>query len=1206
VSSLKSLLGSEHEPLEVQDNPDALHDSRRLFANEPHHQSYLTHLNGILSSEDGEDNIEDTAQPSSQPRTDQVHRDVSRLEPPQILYEASPRVSDYDTGLEVELQLPISHHAVQETATQRRRSLFSEHARRELAKYAFDNTRDPIVFRAEDVKKLQPIVTDEHPADLPSFTKMRSSVQVITTPTADTPGTTLILHFPNKRYMVGSLAEGTQRAAVQAGVKLLKVQDLFVTGRTEWKNIGGMIGMILTVADSMTASQQNSVVQAVEKARAKAQRAGLAEDAEEMRQIEEEVKKLGPDKLRIFGPPNLNHMLATTRRFVFRKGMPLDVHEIRADQSSEPSSEPVSESQDKWKPTWMDDNVKVWAIASLPSNSTTNKATSSVSPRKRTSDEAFAPNVKPVLNAATNTLHDVVEDLTVEDRNQLTVKAIVGEMFDSSWRLDALYETSLSEVILPATLFIRDPITHKLVQYSGPLPGRDTLPDPDLKVLVRKPWPGALVDTLPPTAPAKESLSYIIKNHPQRGKFDPKRAKALGLKSGPVFNELTKGASVVNDKGETITPDMVIGPGKEGGGVAVVDIPHVDYIENTLSRAEWHEPQVMAGVGAIFWICGPRVATHPKIHAFMQKFKHLEHSVSSPDYCPNNIALQSAASSTAMLRKLDPDRYGIPVHDGTTPEGNLLKGASDHAVSTAKAHPLPDGVYVAARGHQLDLEPSIKYSSDSADSAFVVADAEAQVPAEALEEAEKARAAIATHDEKMESWINSLPPGSKDVEIITLGTGSAIPSKYRNVSATLVLVPGWGNILFDCGENTLGQMKRVFTATELAQVLRDLRILSISHMHADHHLGITSVIKAWYEQVHGGQPGTTHLPTETTSDVDLHKLFHDQQRLAIVSELAMQEFLYEYSQVEDYGYSRIAPLMLSHIKSYKESELRWFTLPSALSGLDKIVRDARWAATQVSPSLLNLSKIQAVLVSHCHGARAVSITLPSGFKVSFSGDGRPSTAFAKMGLGSTVCIHEATFDDELKGDAIAKKHSTTSEALGVAERMQAKACILTHFSQRYQKMPILESRADADSATVAPPPDDAADAGKALHDGAPEEDLTFADQEVSIGAHQDDLGQQDDLGDGEPPTLAKEGSTPGEAVKMQIKSDMKVCVAFDYMRVKVGDIGHMEKFTPALVKLFEAAQAEPEITLVLADETVDTFKADTKQEKPRRTYLFEQ
>ena len=70
----------------------------------------------------------------------------------------------------------------------------------------------------------------------------------------------------------------------------------------------------------------------------------------------------------------------------------------------------------------------------------------------------------------------------------------------------------------------------------------------DINVLVRNPWPGALIESLPPTTPVDDSVSYIIKGHPQRGKFDPKAANALGVK--PVqFSELTAGKSIVTGDG---------------------------------------------------------------------------------------------------------------------------------------------------------------------------------------------------------------------------------------------------------------------------------------------------------------------------------------------------------------------------------------------------------------------------------------------------------------------------------------------------------------------------------------------------------------------------------------------------------------------------------------------------------------------------------
>lgn len=66
-----------------------------------------------------------------------------------------------------------------------------------------------------------------------------------------------------------------------------------------------------------------------------------------------------------------------------------------------------------------------------------------------------------------------------------------------------------------------------------------------------------------------------------------------------------------------------------------------------------------------------------------------------------------------------------------------------------------------------------------------------------------------------ESWLdeNRLPNcldnvRRDDLEIVLLGTGSSQPSKYRNVSSIYVSLFSKGSLLLDCGEGTLGQLKR--------------------------------------------------------------------------------------------------------------------------------------------------------------------------------------------------------------------------------------------------------------------------------------------------------------------------------------------------------------------------------------------------------------
>lgn len=58
---------------------------------------------------------------------------------------------------------------------------------------------------------------------------------------------------------------------------------------------------------------------------------------------------------------------------------------------------------------------------------------------------------------------------------------------------------------------------------------------------------------------------------------------------------------------------------------------------------------------------------------------------------------------------------------------------------------------------------------------------------------------------------------------------------------------------------------------------------------------------------------------------------------------------------------------------------------------------------------------------------------------------------------TTVVSSQATFDDAMEAEAIAKKHSMTGEAVSIGARAGAYRTILTHFSQRYAKIPIIDA-----------------------------------------------------------------------------------------------------------------------------------------------------
>merc|ERR1712192_384121 len=64
--------------------------------------------------------------------------------------------------------------------------------------------------------------------------------------------------------------------------------------------------------------------------------------------------------------------------------------------------------------------------------------------------------------------------------------------------------------------------------------------------------------------------------------------------------------------------------------------------------------------------------------------------------------------------------------------------------------------------------------------------------------------------------------------VTMLGTGSSVPSKYRNVTGILVETEPDSWILLDCGEGTFGQMVRLYGLDRTRQVNALISILCCS------------------------------------------------------------------------------------------------------------------------------------------------------------------------------------------------------------------------------------------------------------------------------------------------------------------------------------------------------------------------------------------
>jgi len=64
------------------------------------------------------------------------------------------------------------------------------------------------------------------------------------------------------------------------------------------------------------------------------------------------------------------------------------------------------------------------------------------------------------------------------------------------------------------------------------------------------------------------TFGYVLQEHTRPGKFNLKKAKALGIPAGPLYRKLQSGKSI-EINGKKITPDMVLGPPRCGRKIVI-------------------------------------------------------------------------------------------------------------------------------------------------------------------------------------------------------------------------------------------------------------------------------------------------------------------------------------------------------------------------------------------------------------------------------------------------------------------------------------------------------------------------------------------------------------------------------------------------------------------------------------------------------------
>ena len=279
------------------------------------------------------------------------------------------------------------------------------------------------------------------------------------------------------------------------------------------------------------------------------------------------------------------------------------------------------------------------------------------------------------------------------------------------------------------------------------------------------------------------------------------------------------------------------------------------------------------------------------------------------------------------------------------------------------------------------------------------------------------------------------------MEIIFLGTSSAIPTNHRNHSA--IAMKAFGEImLFDCGEGTQRQMTRA----RLSPMKIDK--IFLTHFHGDHILGLPGMIQSMAFR------GRTE-PLDIYGPPGLYQLVDYMKNFGYFS-LSFEIVVHEISEgnvLENEEYvircCKTEHSVLNFAYSIEEKRNPKFIKEKAL-------------ALGVKPGPA-YGKLQSGLPVKVGG----KIITPDqvlgekrkGRKIVYSGDTRACKQMIKFSNESDILIHESTFNNSHRDNAYETGHSTAAMAADIAEKSDVKKLILTHISTRYKDTKILEREA---------------------------------------------------------------------------------------------------------------------------------------------------
>ena len=276
------------------------------------------------------------------------------------------------------------------------------------------------------------------------------------------------------------------------------------------------------------------------------------------------------------------------------------------------------------------------------------------------------------------------------------------------------------------------------------------------------------------------------------------------------------------------------------------------------------------------------------------------------------------------------------------------------------------------------------------------------------------------------------------IEIVILGSGSAIPTLKRKHPAVLLKYEG-DYMLFDCGECAqLGLEKAGVSPMKIKRIF-------ITHWHADHFAGLIPLIETLHML---GRKKTLEIYAPNA-----------EWRIESILELSYWSF----------GF-KIKPINVSteeNQRIVKEKKYEIFSLPAkhSVPTVAYVFKEKdHWKIIPSKLQRFGIKKEKIQLLKEKGKIRVNGKVVKieevakkiEGRKIAYSGDTLPIEELFRLASHGLV-IHDATFVQPVKG----RMHASFEEVITLAKKYKIKKLLLTHISRRYKNHRELVKQAKA-------------------------------------------------------------------------------------------------------------------------------------------------